>query len=275
VAIDWLGLRSNLRLAVPRAAFLLTILLVVGAAGVAQEKPRVVHVFVALADNDHQGIVPVPRVLGNGDDEQRNLYWGAAFGVRTFFKRSIEWKEVARRENPTPVVLQRVVFYCAARDVYLIADAYRGREIRQSIADFFSAAAGQWESEPVRVATSQGQAAEIADTPSLVVYVGHDGLMDFAMGKQFAGDRNGKRQAVMLACASKNYFGAGLRVTGAEPVLWTTGLMAPEAYTLKATLDAWMAGGSGDQIRKEAARAYARYQKISERAALQLFATGW
>ena len=64
MGIDWLGLRSNLRLGVSRAAFLGTILLVVGAAGVAQEKPRVVHVFVALADNDHQGIVPVPMSRG-------------------------------------------------------------------------------------------------------------------------------------------------------------------------------------------------------------------
>ena len=94
-------------------------------------------------------------------------------------------------------------------------------------------------------------------------------------GFQFAGDRSGKRQAIILACASKNYFGAGLRATGAEPVLWTTSLMAPEAYTLKTALDAWMAGGSGDEIRKQATQAYARYQKSSEGAAFHLFATGW
>ena len=44
---------------------------------------RSIHVFVALADNDHQGIVPVPRLLGNGDDPDHNLYWGSAYGVRT------------------------------------------------------------------------------------------------------------------------------------------------------------------------------------------------
>jgi hypothetical protein len=59
----------------------------------------VAHVFVALADNAHQGIVPVPAVLGNGDDPERNLYWGAAFGVRTFFKKSAEWKEVAHERS--------------------------------------------------------------------------------------------------------------------------------------------------------------------------------
>src|SRR5215510_12112818 len=45
----------------------------------------VIHVFVALADNVNQGIVPVSASLGNGDNAKTNLYWGAAFGVRTFF----------------------------------------------------------------------------------------------------------------------------------------------------------------------------------------------
>ena len=78
-----------------------------------------------------------------------------------------------------------------------------------------------------------------------------------------------------LACASQQYFGATLKPTGAEPLLWTTNLMAPEAYTLKAALDGWIAGETNEQIRKRAAAAYAQYQKISEKAALKLFATGW
>lgn len=182
---------------------------------------------------------------------------------------------MGRWKNPAPIVLERVAFYCPGRDVYLIADAYRGREIKQSIADFFSAAAGHWSNKAVHVGASEVKAAEIADKPSLAVYVGHDGLMDFVTEQPFAGDRSGKRQVIVLACASKNYFAAGLRATGAAPGLWTTDLMAPEAYTLKVALDAWMTGGSGDEIRKRAAQAYARYQKITERAALQLLATGW
>ena len=71
-----------------RAIFLsVSFLCVLGVAS-GQSKPRVVHVFVALTDNEHQGIVPAPPVLGNGDDPARNPYRGAAFGVRTFFKES-------------------------------------------------------------------------------------------------------------------------------------------------------------------------------------------
>jgi hypothetical protein len=43
----------------------------------AQSPPkRTIHVFVSLADNQNQGIVPVPARLGNGLDATHNLYWG-------------------------------------------------------------------------------------------------------------------------------------------------------------------------------------------------------
>ncbi len=109
----------------------------------------------------------------------------------------------------------------------------------------------------------------------MVVYVGHDGLMDFSLERTFRGDADSKRKLMILACASKQYFGSALRPTGAEPLLWTTNLMAPEAYTLKAALDGWIAGETSEQIRDRAAAAHAKYQKISEKAAIKLFAAGW
>lgn len=48
----------------------------------AQNGVRTVHVFVALADNKNQGIVPVAASLGNGEDPARNLYWGSACGIK-------------------------------------------------------------------------------------------------------------------------------------------------------------------------------------------------
>jgi hypothetical protein len=50
------------------------------------------------------------------------------------------------------------------------------------------------------------------------------------------------RHTIVLACASKAYFAPYILETGAQPLLWTIGLMAPEAYTLKAVLDGWIAG---------------------------------
>jgi hypothetical protein len=66
-----------------------------------------------------------------------------------------------------------------------------------------------------------------------------------------------------------------LQRTQAQPLLWTTNLMAPEAYTLKAALDGWIANETDEQIRQRAAAAYAQYQKIRTKAALRLFTSGW
>jgi len=49
--------------------------------------------------------------------------------------------------------------------------------------------------------------------------------------------------------------------------------MAPEAYTLKAALNGWIANEGDEAIRHRAAQAYDKYQKCGARAALHLFTT--
>ena len=90
---------------------------------------------------------------------------------------------------------------------------------------------------------------------------------------RFRGPAKQPSPNIILACASKAFFGPYIRETGAEPLLWTTGLMAPEAYTLKAALSGWIAHEDNEAIRQRAARAYDKYQKCGARAALRLFAT--
>jgi hypothetical protein len=236
--------------------------------------PRTVHVFVALADNEHQGIIPVPASLGNGLDLVRNLYWGAGAGVKTFFARSSEWELLSCWEKPKIEVLERCVFKHRHADVYLVADAYRGDEIRQAIIDFFDAAAG---ANPEKITLSTVPAATFAvrGASNLVAYVGHDGLMDFRLPLIPRKKNEIHRDVIILACASKQYFAEALRAGGAYPLLWTTNLMAPEAYTLKSALDGWIAGESNEQIHERAAAAYDKYQKCGLRGARRLFATGW
>jgi hypothetical protein len=257
------------------ALFLGTLLPCVSGVATAQPKPRVVHVFVALADNEHQGIVPVPAFLGNGDDPARNLYWGAAFGVRTFFKHAPEWKEILYFKQPNKFVLERSIFQDRTQDVLLVADAYRGSEIKQAIIDFFRAAAGSPDREVASDGVVAGVAIQVPPVADLVVYVGHDGLMDFPLAVDFGSHSNSKHSAIILACASRSFFRNLLRESGATPLLWTNGLMAPEAYTLKAALDGWMQQESKEEIRKRAAGAYAKYQKCGETAALRLFSSDW
>ena len=145
----------------------------------AQNTPRTIHVFVALCDNVHQGIVPVSKTLGNGEDPRNNLYWGALYGVKTFFKRSENWKLQSTEKNPTSEIMERCIFKHQSGDVYLVADAYRGREIRKTTDDFFQAAAGN-NKEFISVEVDNEQVSlGIGGNSGLIAYVGHDALMDF------------------------------------------------------------------------------------------------
>lgn len=236
---------------------------------------RTVHVFVALADNQHQGIVPVAPALGNGEDAQRNLYWGSAYGVKSFFTRSADWERVRCGEKPKSEVLERCIFKYRAASVYLVADAYRGIEIRRAILDFLDSAAGDG-AETISLPQASGELTlTVRGGANLVAYIGHDGLMDFQLS-QVPHKRNDlRRDAVVLACASKQFFAEPVRASGAYPLLWTTGLMAPEAYTLKSALDGWIVGEGSEQVRDRAAMAYDKYQKCGSRAAHRLFASGW
>jgi hypothetical protein len=235
--------------------------------------PRTVHVFVALADNQHQGIVPVPARLGNGDDSEHNLYWGSAYGVKTFFARSADWSLVNCSAKPKPEVLERCVFKHRTTNTYMVADAYRGSEIREAILDFFDAAAGAGP-ETIVVPTS-AERLSVGGGAHLMAYVGHDGLMDFSLPLIPKKKNDVRRDVIILACASKQYFADVLRAGGAYPLLWTTNLMAPEAYTLKAALDGWIGGENPEQIRDRAAGAYDKYQKCGFNASRRLFSTGW
>lgn len=84
---------------------------------------KTIHVFVALCDNKYQGIVPVPAKIGNGQDPDNNLYWGCAFGIKTFFSKSAEWKKV-KIQKIDSVLLERIIFKHVSKNWYLIADAY-------------------------------------------------------------------------------------------------------------------------------------------------------
>jgi hypothetical protein len=238
---------------------------------------RTVHVFVALADNQHQGIVPVPAHLGNGEDAANNLYWGSAYGVKAFFSHSAEWKRITCTSNPKPAILERCVFGYRSAPVYLIADAYRGIEIKQSILDFFYSASGAGAD---MVAVSDSAAGAMVNLPAhgganLLVYIGHDGLMDFQITRYPSQKDVSHRDVIVLACASRQYFADGVKASGAYPLLWTTNLMAPEAYTLKSALDSWIAEENREQIRDRAAAAYDKYQKCGSRAARRLLVSGW
>src|SRR5882762_6214572 len=214
-----------------------------------------------------------PRFLGTG--EILSAICIGAYGVKTYFKASEDWKIVWSGRGSKNAILERCVFKSSKDDVYLVADAYEGSQIKMAVTDFLSAAAGvAKETVSFKIRSEEVSFAAAGDA-DVIVYVGHDAFMDFQI-PPIAGTRGDKsRRTIILACASKAFFGPYIRQTGAEPMLWTTGLMAPEAYTWKAALDGWMAREDDEAIHRRAALAYDRYQKCGARAALRLFATNW
>ncbi len=231
------------------------------------EEIRSVHVVVALCDNVNQGIVPVPARIGNGRVPADNLYWGAAYGVKTFFGKQPEWRRVAAWSNPTPQILERLVFKHTKHNVYLVADAWAGEEIKAATMAFLQYAAGR---DGSRVdLPGAGISVPSGGDASLVVYIGHNGLMDFSLDTTPVALK--PRKAAVFACKSRDYFAAPLEKAGADAVMLTTNFMCPEAYTTHALVEGFLAGDKPEALRDRVARAYDKYQKCGLRGARRMF----
>ncbi len=232
---------------------------------------KTIHVLVALCDNTYQGIVPVPPKIGNGQDLRNNLYWGCGYGIRSYFKKSAEWILI-RAEKIDSIKMERLIFKHMFKTVYLIADAYNGKYIKDCTVDFLNSCSGL-KKDTLQV---DKHIIGINGNARLVSYIGHDGLMDFQLPDTFANKDGKKRDCIILACVSKTYFGPAIYQSGANPLVWTTGLMCPEAYTLHDAIRGYVNDGeSPEQIRSRAAAAYAKYQKCGLKAARNLLVTGF
>lgn len=230
---------------------------------------RKIHLFVALCDNKNQGIVPVPAGIGNGQEAKSNLYWGARYGVKTFFNRSAEWTLV--REEPTPrtPILERLIYRHKSTKTYLLADAYDGAHIAETMTDMLRAAAGE-QPEALSIDDHRFLFGGGAD---LIAYIGHNGLMDASLELTLQPRDTKRRDAIVLCCMSRDYFTPYLQQAGATPLLTTTNFMCPEAYTLHAALAGWINGETGTQIHERAARTYHQYQHCGLPGARRLFHT--
>lgn len=240
----------------------------------ANKTPIIIHVFIPLADNKYQGIVPVPALIGNGQDARNNLYWGALYGIKTHFTKSAKWDRIHVQKDLTANVLERAIFKRTLADatpVYLIADAYDGQRMEQCLTDYFDAMAGT-RLEQITVGEEQISVYSHAD---LLVFNGHNGLMDVFDLPQPLNQDGRHKDAVMIACVSYNYFVHYLLKAGGYPLVTTTHLLAPEGYVLHHILEAWLGGKTAEEIRYSAAVGYHKYQKCGMRGASNLFKTGY
>ncbi len=235
---------------------------------------KFIHVFVALCDNESQGIVPVPKKIGNGNDPDNNLYWGCEFGMRTYFKNSTDWGFISSSKNISSILMERCIFKHKTKDVILVADAYRGKNMRECLNDYFLAISGN-DTNTIKIFTTELNKTFLPASADLVCFVGHDGLMDVQFLSYPIQKGNKKVDSMIFCCYSKEFFSNAIKSAGANPLLWTTGLMSPEAYSIKAAIDGWMLNETGQQIRERAAQAYNSYQHCGIKGARGLFTSGW
>ena len=236
-------------------------------------RPLVAHVVVALADNQHQWHQRIPKELGNGQNPIENLYWGTRYGVRAFFNRSRHWQVSLTGRPHHPGILQRVVFQGSvdrgerkAVPVYVVADAWDGREIRRATR-YFLRLTRSAQGVDVPLSPEGGGFVTAGGQAHLIAFVGHNGLGDFLMfgrGKLprlwDAEEGNPPKSAMMLACGSmaiKPYFDKA----DVHGLIYTTGSMSPEAYSLDIILRRWFAGKNPNEVHEAAATTYCRFQQ--------------
>lgn len=237
---------------------------------VREGEARFIHVFVPLCDNEHQGIVPVNSRLGDGLNLTTNLYWGAGYGVKTHFKRSSKWCMIATVLHDQGAVMERILFEHVDSAVYLLADAYRGDSMRQCLVDYFNTISGVHRYDTI----DTGEGILVTFEPDLIVFNGHNGLMDVRVEAPRNVDGKAK-DAVAIACVSGVYFNNELSKAGGYPLVMTQHLLAPEAYVIDAIFDSWIKYKSPEEIRMSAARGYHGVQQCGIRGASNLFSTGW
>ena len=174
---------------------------------------------------------------------QTDLYWGMKYGIKTYFIQDHDW-EIQSTTIPDNIIQEQILFYNKSLNLYVDAMAYNTFQIKKTITEFI-------------------EYAYQADEEELVIYVGHDGLMDFDI--DIIPQKN-RCDAMVFSCVSQNYFSPYL-----DMILSTYTFMAPEAYGVMAAIESWVKKESEENIRKNTAVAYAKYQKISVRSAEHTF----
>jgi hypothetical protein len=259
------------------------------AADLKQGKPLVVTVYVALCDNDSQGIIPTrnPKIC-MGDVPEQNLYWASGGGLKGYLtarrlkrvhyeahetgKLAIEgvWKT----RMPTGGLLRERGVEGSAT-VYIVGLGYRGDRIHDAMADFLKAVSRD---EPETMRLPDETVLEMGGSSHIVGYVGHDYFMDVedleSLMTNARGDSSLPKGVFGLSCASDDYFRPAIQRRNTHILALNTQLTFPSAFTVLGMIRAVAAGENLSGIHRGAALAFAEGQKRSVGAMASVLAYG-
>ncbi|HEY4223265.1 MAG TPA: hypothetical protein VGO62_18030 [Myxococcota bacterium] len=193
--------------------------------------------------------------LGDPRSLDENLYWGARYGAERFLAKTARGFRVLDQtdapSSSTPSLLREVVLERPAgpgeRAVRLRLFAFAGDQIDDAVAAFF-------------------HAVDAPGDADVIVWSGHDRLMDVPAPSSPVHATSAR--VVVLACESEQFFGPALDARGAVKLAMTKTFMAPEAYLLEALASSL---AKGIDVRPGLVDAYAKYQRISNKAAATVF----
>lgn len=240
-----------------------------------QNIPLVAHILVPLCDNEHQGIVPTSKSLGDGMSLKTNLYWATRHGMKRYFKDLSSWKLLKEEKDISSSVLERVIFekkYPNNAKVFLIIDAYRGDKMQDCLNDFMNSMANK---KAQQIEIDSNTNIQIYSNADLIGFNGHNGLMDTEINKVQLDTKKTPNDAVVIACASAEYFNPYFEKTETYPLVTTTNLLYPGAFVFEAIINNWAQMKDDELIRQSAGDAYHKAKNCGIRGARALFKTGW
>jgi hypothetical protein len=243
------------------------------AGDLAAGKPLVATVYVALCDNDSQGIVPVRnREICRGDRPESNLYWATGGGLKGYLKQA-GWKPVLKRRSPRRGVALEVVWRKRFKargelrergvsgrfDVYLVSVVFFGDHIHQANIEYLRAV--NRDRERVHDLPGVGELS-YGGASHVVGYIGHDYFYDVEDPMELIGPTRGdsilQKGAFALACTGDRYIRPAITRPNAHILLLNRQLAYPGAWTVGGLVRGLAAGKDGRGIHAEAARAFAR-----------------
>jgi hypothetical protein len=255
-------------------------------------RPLVVTVYVALCDNDSQGIVPVRnRSICDGDRPMENMYWAGENALAGVAKAG-RWKSVRRVEDPEGDVMIEQVWLKRARpgpglralgvegpfDVYVVGRAYRGSRIGRAFADYLRAV---HDDAALELEVGEGRLS-YGGAGHVVGYVGHDYMMDVMPGSEEADDIEAASRGASpspkgvfaLACAGDSWIRPTISRANVYVLALNVYLAFPNARAIGGVLEGVIAGGDGRAIHLAAARGFAKGQGCGLGWARKALATG-
>lgn len=246
---------------------------------IANNQALVVHIFVPLCDNEHQGIVPTTASLGNGFSLRSNLYWATTNGMKRYFKEKKSWKLLQSIKDvyKDSVVLERVVFkrtYSNQATVYIVADAYRGDKMLATLNHFSRAMSNSYTK---KITLPDSSSIDIHGGADLIVFNGHNGFLDFPEDTptQFYNTTKSQKDMVAIACFANEYFEREALRAQAYPIVRAKSTLHPGAFVISAIIDDWAMLKPVEEMRLSAGKAYCEIHNCSIQTSKNLFYKGW